>query len=111
MKRYAVVIEGGAGSYSAYVPDLPGCVAAADSLERVRTLIREAIALHIESLQAHGWPVPEPQAETELVEVEVACRVTAGASDAARGPTSARPEVLEGRTVGVRGSQGRKRSE
>ncbi|HAT13977.1 MAG TPA: hypothetical protein DCS91_10765, partial [Microcoleaceae bacterium UBA11344] len=49
--RYAVVIEKGKTSYGAYVPDLPGCVAVAESLEEVRSLIKEAIAFHIEGLQ------------------------------------------------------------
>lgn len=49
--RYAVVIEKGETSYGAYVPDLPGCVAVAESLEEVRNLIKEAIAFHIEGLQ------------------------------------------------------------
>jgi predicted RNase H-like HicB family nuclease len=55
-----VIIEGGDKSYSAYVPDLPGCVASGESVDEVDTLIREAIRLHIESLRAHGEPVPEP---------------------------------------------------
>jgi predicted RNase H-like HicB family nuclease len=55
-----VVIEGEDDSYSAYVPDLPGCVAAGDSPEEVERLIREAIPLHVESLRAHGEPVPPP---------------------------------------------------
>jgi predicted RNase H-like HicB family nuclease len=69
MSAYAVVIEGVGGSYSAYVPDLPGCVAAGGSIEEVAALIREAIELHIESLRAHGEPVPEPTTAVRLVEV------------------------------------------
>jgi predicted RNase H-like HicB family nuclease len=60
MSAYAVIIEGGENSFSAYVPDLPGCVAAGESLEEVDRLIREAIRLHIQNLRAHGDPVPEP---------------------------------------------------
>ena len=60
MSAYAVIIEGGEDSFSAYVPDLPGCVASGKSLEEVDRLIREAIRLHIDSLRAHGEPVPEP---------------------------------------------------
>jgi len=60
MSDYLVVIDGEGASYSAYVPDLPGCVAAGDSPEEVERLIREAIALHVESLRAHGEPVPPP---------------------------------------------------
>ncbi|MEG3847417.1 type II toxin-antitoxin system HicB family antitoxin [Microcoleus sp. herbarium19] len=58
--RYAVVIEKGKTSYGAYVPDLPGCVAVAESLEEVRNLIKEAIAFHIEGLQEDAFPIPEP---------------------------------------------------
>ena len=56
---YVVVIERAAdGSYSAYVPDLPGCVARGDTADEVRRLISEAVTLHIESLRRHGEPVP-----------------------------------------------------
>jgi predicted RNase H-like HicB family nuclease len=61
------VIEKGPNSYGAHVPDLPGCVAAAETREEVYTLIREAIALYVEALKEEGLPVPEPQSY-ELVE-------------------------------------------
>lgn len=65
---YVVVIEKAAdGSYSAYVPDLPGCVACGDTQEEVRTLISEAVALHIESLRDHGEPVPPPTSIADVV--------------------------------------------
>lgn len=65
---YTVVIERAAdGSYSAYVPDLPGCVSCGDSLDEVRSLIREAVELHIESLRSHGEPVPPPTTTTWTV--------------------------------------------
>ena len=65
---YVVVIEKAPdGSYSAYVPDLPGCVACGDTPEEVRTLINEAVALHIESLRDHGEPVPPPSTSTHVV--------------------------------------------
>jgi predicted RNase H-like HicB family nuclease len=65
---YVVVIEKAPdGSYSAYVPDLPGCVTGGDTPDEVRELIKEAIALHIESLRAHGEPVPPPVATTAVV--------------------------------------------
>jgi predicted RNase H-like HicB family nuclease len=58
---YVVIIEPAAdGSFSAYVPDLPGCVSCGDSVEEVKTLIREAIDLYIASLREHGEPVPPP---------------------------------------------------
>jgi predicted RNase H-like HicB family nuclease len=70
MSTYAVVIEGGGDSFSAYVPDLPGCVAAGDSVEEVERLIREAIQLHLDNLRSHGERVPEPvAAAVRLVDV------------------------------------------
>lgn len=58
--RYAVVIEKGQRSYSAYVPDLPGCVSVGDTLEDVKADIREAIAFHLEGMREDGLPIPEP---------------------------------------------------
>jgi predicted RNase H-like HicB family nuclease len=55
--RYAIVIEKAEGNYSAYVPDLPGCVAAADTVEAVEHEIRDAIRFHIDGLKADGLPV------------------------------------------------------
>ena len=70
MSAYAVVIEGEPGSFSAYVPALPGCVATGRTFEQIEDRIREAIRLHIESLRAHGEPVPEPStAAVRLVDV------------------------------------------
>jgi predicted RNase H-like HicB family nuclease len=68
MSAYLVVIEGEGESYSAYVPDLPGCVAAGDTRAEVTELMREAIPLHVESLRAHGEPVPPPHTQVEYVE-------------------------------------------
>ena len=62
--QYAIIIEKGENSFGAYVPDLPGCVAAAESKEEVLTLIREAIALHLEDLRESGQPVPKPISTT-----------------------------------------------
>ena len=67
--KYTVVIEKTDNGYSAYAPDLPGCIAAADSVSDVEELMREAITLHVESLREHGDPVPEPQTSAALVEV------------------------------------------
>ena len=69
MKEYAVVFERGPENWSAYVPDLPGCVAAASSREEVEDLIREAIEFHIEGLRLHGDPVPEPSSQAANVRV------------------------------------------
>ena len=71
-KRYAVVIERTGTGYGAYVPDLPGCVAAAETYEETDRLIREAIPFHIEGLRLHGAPVPEPSVRVEFVEAEMA---------------------------------------
>ena len=68
MKRYAVVIEKADGNYSAYVPDLPGCVAAAETVEAIEGEIRAAIRFHIEGLEADGMPVPEPTSIAEYIE-------------------------------------------
>ena len=67
--RYAVIIEKGPESYGAYVPDLPGCVAAAETREEVVSLIQEAIELHIEGLKQDGLPVPPPSSAVEFVDV------------------------------------------
>lgn len=69
MRDYLVVIEGAGDSYSAFAPDLPGCVAAGDSLEEVEDLMAEAIALHIESLRAHGEPTPDPRSAARYIAV------------------------------------------
>ena len=70
--RYMVVIEEGENSFGAYVPDLPGCVAAADTKEEVMELIQEAIEFHIEGLREDGQPIPEPSSSIEYVEVRAA---------------------------------------
>jgi predicted RNase H-like HicB family nuclease len=58
--RYAVVFEKAAGNYSAYVPDLPGCVATGNTVEDVETEIREAIEFHLDGLREDGLPIPLP---------------------------------------------------
>ncbi len=68
--KYAVVYEKTPNNYSAYVPDLPGCVATGASREEVGRRIREAVALHLEGLRRESEPVPEPSAWTELVEAQ-----------------------------------------
>jgi predicted RNase H-like HicB family nuclease len=66
--RYAIVIEKAEGNYSAYVPDLPGCVATGDTIETVEREIRDAIRFHIPGLQQEGLPVPQPTSIAEYVE-------------------------------------------
>ena len=58
--RYAVIIEKGENSYGAYVPDLPGCVAVGDTVEEVKTLIKEAIEFHLEGMLEDGDEIPQP---------------------------------------------------
>ena len=67
--QYTVIVEQGDTSWGAYVPDLPGCVAAGETREEVLGLIREAIAFHIEGPRESAEPVPPPHSFSELVEV------------------------------------------
>ena len=69
--QYTVVIEKGPTSYGAYVPELPGCIAAAETREEVSVLIREAIQLYVEELKKDGLPVPEPSS-SELIGLSTA---------------------------------------
>jgi predicted RNase H-like HicB family nuclease len=69
MMKYAVVVEKSETGYGAYVPDLPGCIAAGDSREEVVGLIHDAIEFHIEGLKADGETVPEPTSFIEFIEV------------------------------------------
>lgn len=67
--RYAVVIEQAESNYSAYVPDLPGCVATGANLQDVEQAIREAIEFHVDGLLEDGLPVPPARSVVEYVEV------------------------------------------
>ena len=67
---YAVVIERGASSYGASVPDLPGCIAVASTREEVERLIEEAIALHVAGMREDGLPVPPARTEIALIDVQ-----------------------------------------
>lgn len=67
--RYAVVIEQAAGKFSAYVPDLPGCVATGSTREEVAVHIREAISIHLEGLREDGHDVPSPASQVEYVDI------------------------------------------
>ena len=69
--RYAIVIEKAEGNYSAYAPDLPGCVATGASVPEVEAEIRDAIVLHLEGLREDGLPVPPGQRTVDYVEVTV----------------------------------------
>jgi len=63
--KYMVVIEEGAESWGAYVPDLPGCVAVAETEQEVRQLIQEAIELHVEDLTENGAEIPAPASKSD----------------------------------------------
>ena len=67
--RYAIVVEKTENNYSAYVPDLPGCVATGFTVEETEREIREAIRFHIEGLIEDGIPVPQPTSIVEYLEV------------------------------------------
>lgn len=70
--RYAVVIEKAEGNYSAYVPDLPGCIATGATVSEVESEIREAIAFHIEGMREDGIAIPPGASQVEYVELELA---------------------------------------
>ena len=67
--RYAFVIEKAEGNYSAYVPDLPGCVATGGAIEEVESQIREAIEFHLEGMREDGTPIPPPASRTDYVDI------------------------------------------
>jgi predicted RNase H-like HicB family nuclease len=67
--RYAVVIEKADGNYSAYVPDLPGCVATGKTIEEAESEIRDAIVFHLDGMKEDGLPVPQPTSTVEYVEL------------------------------------------
>ena len=70
--KYAVIIEEGESSFGAHVPDLPGCVAVAETKEEVLELIQEAIEFHIEGLREDGQPIPAPSSSVAFVEIRAA---------------------------------------
>jgi predicted RNase H-like HicB family nuclease len=72
MRRYAVVIERGENNFSAYVPDLPGCVTTGKTFEEIERNIREAIELHLEGMVEDGDPIPEPTTSVSYVDLQVA---------------------------------------
>jgi predicted RNase H-like HicB family nuclease len=67
--RYAIVVEKAENNYSAYVPDLPGCVTTGFTVEETEREIREAIGLHIEGLIEDGLPIPQPASIVEYLEI------------------------------------------
>lgn len=69
--RYAIVIEKAEGNYSAYVPDLPGCVSTGATIEETEKLIREAIEFHLDGMREDGLSVPPASSRVEYVEVAI----------------------------------------
>jgi predicted RNase H-like HicB family nuclease len=67
--RYAVVIEKAESNYSAYVPDLPGCIATGDTMQEVEAEIRQAIAFHICGLREDGAQIPVPSCHVEYIDI------------------------------------------
>lgn len=67
--RYAIVIEAAGANFSAYVPDLPGCVATGTTPEAMEQAMREAIEFHLEGLREDGIAIPPPLSRVEYVEV------------------------------------------
>lgn len=70
--KYAVIVEESDTSFGAHVPDLPGCVAVAETKREVLELIQEAIEFHLEGLRQDGQPIPRPSSSIEYVEVRAA---------------------------------------
>ncbi len=70
--RYAIIIEQAEGNYSAYVPDLPGCITTGASLEEIEQNIREAIEFHLDGLREDGLPIPIPSTVVEYCELAAA---------------------------------------
>jgi len=67
--KYAIVIEKGPNNYSAFVPDLPGCVATAETIHEIKRLMAEGIEFHLEGMREDGLPIPEPTTEVDYAEV------------------------------------------
>ena len=67
--RYAIVIEKAEGNFSAYVPDLPGCVATGATVEEAESQIREAIEFHLDGMREDGIAIPKPASRVEYVEI------------------------------------------
>ena len=66
--RYAIIIEKGERNYSAYLPDLPGCIATGKSVEEVKRRMREAVELHLRGMREDGLPIPEPTSMADYIE-------------------------------------------
>lgn len=69
MTEYTIIIEDAGSNFAAYAPDVPGCVAAADTIEETRKLMEEALILHLEMLRDMGEPIPLPHVRAAVVQV------------------------------------------
>jgi predicted RNase H-like HicB family nuclease len=69
LTEYTIIIEDAGSNFAAYAPDVPGCVAAADTIEETRQLMEEALALHLEMLRDMGEPIPAPHVRAAVVQV------------------------------------------
>ena len=69
MTQYTIIIEKARDNFAAYAPDVPGCVAAADTIEETRELMQEALVLHIEMLREMGEDIPAPHVQAAVVQV------------------------------------------
>jgi predicted RNase H-like HicB family nuclease len=67
MKKYLIIIETTSKGFSAYVPDLPGCIATGSTKKQVEQNIFEAVQFHLEGLQEEGLPIPESRSEAETL--------------------------------------------
>jgi predicted RNase H-like HicB family nuclease len=65
--RYAIVIEKAGKNFSAYAPDLPGCVATGETIDAVKTQMKEAVRFHLDGLVEDGQPIPEPSSSVEYI--------------------------------------------
>ena len=70
MKEYVVIFEWAGSNYSAYVPDLPGCISTGKNLEEIERNIQEAIELYIDTLREDGQPIPEPSLKAKAISVK-----------------------------------------
>lgn len=69
MKEYVVIFEWAGSNYSAYIPDLPGCISTGKTLEETENNIKEAIALYIDTLREDNQPIPEPSLKAKAISV------------------------------------------
>jgi len=68
--KYTMIIEEGENNYSTYLPDLPGCVATAKTIEELKQLMHEAVEFHIQGMIEDGLPIPEPNSHVEYIEID-----------------------------------------